>query len=480
MELESGLIRSHYGKLRVLVRLADSAVVVAALWLACLIYDHPWEMRHTVAAGLAVLLFQAVGDAVGVGRPWRVAPMSQQASKLLLAWLLVLPGLLSAAFFAKASEDYSRVTVGVWFLLAPAILMAWRTVMRLFLQEVRVRGRNTRTVAIVGATEAGERVAQEIRQNPWFGLRIIGFYDDRNEERCTVDHRSPDDEDERDPAELGGLRGNFDDLLEGARSGEIDAVYVALPLRADRRIRQLVTRLADTTASVHVVTDLLMSDLLRGGWSSVGGVPVLSVYETPFQGVNSWLKRAEDVLLGSVILALISIPMLVIAAAIKLTSKGPVFFRQNRYGLHGQPIRVLKFRSMTVCEDGAVVKQATANDARITRLGAFLRRTSLDELPQFLNVITGEMSIVGPRPHAVAHNELYRKQIPGYMLRHKVKPGITGWAQVNGWRGETDTLDKMAKRVEHDLAYIGRWDLLLDLKIIFLTVFGRDVRRNAH
>jgi putative colanic acid biosynthesis UDP-glucose lipid carrier transferase len=172
--------------------------------------------------------------------------------------------------------------------------------------------------------------------------------------------------------------------------------------------------------------------------------------------------------------------MMIIAALVKLTTRGPVFFVQRRYGLNGHEIPVIKFRTMTVAEDGATVQQATKNDRRVTRLGAFLRRTSLDELPQFLNVLAGHMSIVGPRPHAVAHNEHYRSRVQRYMLRHKVKPGITGWAQVNGWRGETETLDKMEKRVEHDLYYIHNWDLLLDLRIIFLTVFGRKVRSNAY
>jgi len=473
VELQPGLIRSHYGKLRLLVRLADAAAIVAALWLACAIYGHAWGPRHTIAAGLAALVFQVVGDTVGVTRPWRSAPMRQEIGRLLATWALTVPALLAVAFFAKASEEFSRVTVMLWFLLAPAALLVWRSGMRLFLQEVRARGRNTRTVAIVGATEAGERVAREIVSNPWFGLRIVGFWDDRTEERCQANQDGTLEE-------IAPIRGDFEDLVTSARNGDIDTIYVALPLRAEGRIRSILERLSDTTATVHVVTDLLLSDLLQSGFSNVGAVPVLSVYDTPFQGVNVWLKRAEDVVLGSMILSLISVPMLIIAAAVKLTSRGPVFFKQTRYGLNGQPISVLKFRTMTVCEDGGVVRQASKNDKRITPLGAFLRRTSLDELPQFLNVITGEMSIVGPRPHAVAHNEMYRKQIPGYMLRHKVKPGITGWAQVNGWRGETDTLDKMAKRVEHDLAYIRRWDLSLDLKIIFLTVFGREVRRNAY
>lgn len=196
-------------------------------------------------------------------------------------------------------------------------------------------------------------------------------------------------------------------------------------------------------------------------------------------GAWSLVKRAEDIVLSSLILLLIALPLLAIAAAIKLTSAGPVLFRQRRYGLDGRSIMVWKFRSMSVQENADVVLQATRNDARVTPLGAFLRRTSLDELPQFFNVLHGDMSIVGPRPHAIAHNEQYRKQVSGYMLRHKVKPGITGWAQINGWRGETDTLDKMRMRVEFDLEYIEHWSIWLDLKIILLTLFKGFVNKNA-
>lgn len=204
------------------------------------------------------------------------------------------------------------------------------------------------------------------------------------------------------------------------------------------------------------------------------------VYDSPFRGVRRVIKRLEDLVLGTFFLALFAPIMIVVALAIKLTSRGPVLFRQRRHGEDGVEINVLKFRSMKVMENGAAVVQAQRKDPRITRVGAFLRRTSLDELPQFLNVIAGNMSIVGPRPHAVAHNELYRTKIREYMRRHKVKPGITGWAQVNGLRGETDTLEKMVARVEHDLHYVRNWTLWLDLKIIFLTMFGRKVRQNAY
>jgi putative colanic acid biosynthesis UDP-glucose lipid carrier transferase len=222
-----------------------------------------------------------------------------------------------------------------------------------------------------------------------------------------------------------------------------------------------------------------MFNLLSARWSTIGEIPLISVHDTPFVGVDGWIKRLEDIVVGSMIVLLISIPMLVIAVAIKLTSKGPVFFRQRRYGLNGKEIRVLKFRSMTVMQDGPDVPQATKDDVRVTPLGKFLRRTSMDELPQFLQVITGKMSIVGPRPHAVVHNETYRSLIRGYMLRHKVKPGITGWAQINGWRGETPEVSWMENRIRFDLEYIRRWTLLWDLKIILLTVVGRKTNRNA-
>jgi putative colanic acid biosynthesis UDP-glucose lipid carrier transferase len=260
----------------------------------------------------------------------------------------------------------------------------------------------------------------------------------------------------------------------------VDLIYIAFPLRAEPRINELLRQLSDTTASVYLAADFFAFDLLHARWGTLGDVPIVSLRETPFYGVDGWLKRLEDLVLGSLILLIIAIPMLIIGLLVKLTSPGPALFKQRRYGLKGEVIDVIKFRSMTVTEDGANIRQATQNDPRVTKLGAFLRRTNLDELPQFLNVISGSMSIVGPRPHAVAHNELYRKKIQGYMLRHKVKPGITGWAQVNGWRGETDTLEKMEMRVEHDLDYIRNWSLLWDLQIILMTVVGSGARRNAY
>jgi len=260
----------------------------------------------------------------------------------------------------------------------------------------------------------------------------------------------------------------------------VDYVYIALSTQDGRRIEKLVSALAVTTVSVYVVPDMFVSDLLHARWTNFHGIPAIMVYETPFTGVDGWIKRLEDFFLGTLFLAIALVPMALIGVAVKLTSPGPAIFKQRRYGLNGEVVDVWKFRTMSVCENGEDVLQAKQSDPRITLLGKFLRKTSLDELPQLINVLQGRMSLVGPRPHAVIHNEEYRKLIHGYMLRHKVKPGITGWAQVNGWRGETNTLDKMEKRIEYDLEYIRNWSLWLDLKIIWLTVFRGFFGKNAY
>ena len=277
-------------------------------------------------------------------------------------------------------------------------------------------------------------------------------------------------------------QGDLDKLYANAQSGKLDIIYVTLPMAAENRVREILDKLGNTTATVFYVPDLFAFNLVSSRCVMMQGIPCFSVYGSPFdqEPLDSMLKRAEDVFLSSVILCLVLVPMLIIAIGVKISSPGPVIFRQKRYGIDGAPINVWKFRTMTVCEDGAKVTQATRNDSRIKPYGAFLRKYSLDELPQFINVLQGCMSIVGPRPHAVSHNEHYRKEISQYMLRHKVKPGITGLAQINGCRGETDTLEKMERRVAYDLRFIQNWSLLLDLKIIFLTFFQAFYKPDAY
>jgi putative colanic acid biosynthesis UDP-glucose lipid carrier transferase len=453
-----------------LTRLIDFALIYTALWLPTYARGEVWDQRSWVAATIAAVLFMVIGQSLRLYGSVRGARLKPQLVGAWGGWFVgVVPVLLFLLFMSKRSEDYSRIVVSSWFVLAPFLISVWRTTTTLGLRELRAHGYNTRAAAIIGMTEIGEQLSLQMQAMPSLGLRVYGFYDDRAEERC---HPIPES--------LGMYAGSLRDAVDAARTGEIDLIYIALPLRAEPRINDLLRKLSDTTASVYLVADFFVFDLLHARWGVLGGVPTVSLHETPFYGVDGWLKRLEDIVLGTLILMIFVIPMLIIGIAVKLTSSGPVLFRQRRYGLNGEVIDVLKFRSMTVTEDGSEIKQATEGDVRVTKLGTFLRRTNLDELPQFLNVIEGTMSIVGPRPHAVAHNELYRKKIQGYMLRHKVKPGISGWAQVNGWRGETDTLEKMEKRVEHDLDYIRNWSLLWDLQIIFMTVFGSGARRNAY
>lgn len=466
---ERGLLRSYESAVALIQRLADAGWIFLAEYVACHFYHQTWNSTNTIAALVAMLAFHFVAEVNGLYRSWRAAPMKHEVFQVLATWAIAAPAVLFVAFLTKTSATYSRFVTTTWFLLTPTFAITWRIAVRFALMEIRRHGRNSRSVAIAGLTHMAERIAQRITSDPYSGMHLVGFYDDRKPERR---HQLS--------GNYAELAGDLDKLVEDAREGRIDRIYITLPLKAEPRINSIVHRLADTTATVFVVADFLVFDLLHAQWSAVGDIPVVSIFDTPFHGVGGWLKRFEDIVLGTLILTLIALPMAAIALGVKLSSSGPIFFRQRRYGLNGRELRVLKFRTMTVCEDGPAVAQATKNDQRVTRFGAFLRQTSLDELPQFLQVLTGEMSIVGPRPHAVAHNEIYRSKIHGYMLRHKVKPGITGWAQVNGWRGETATLDKMEKRVEHDLQYIRNWGIYLDLKIIFLTIFGSKKSENAY
>jgi putative colanic acid biosynthesis UDP-glucose lipid carrier transferase len=431
--------------------------------------EQEWTALNTLASVMAIVTFQVVAEAQGLYRSWQGIPMRRELITTVVAWLTSIPVLLFLAFVTKTSEIYSRAISLIWFFGSAGALVAWRVAMRGALYQMRKRGGSTRSVAIAGATEIALNLARTLVSEPYSGMRLVGFYDDRNSDRRLAV-----------PPELGGVLGDLNQLVSDAREGKIDIVYISLPMRAESRINALVRKLGDTTVSAYVIADFFVFDLLHAQWTTVGDIPAVSILDTPFHGLGGWVKRLEDLIVGSLILLLIAVPMLVVAICIKATSPGPVLFRQKRYGLNGKEIRVLKFRTMRVMEDGATVKQATKDDPRVTPLGKLLRRTSVDELPQFLQVLTGEMSIVGPRPHAVAHNELYRSKIQGYMLRHKVKPGITGWAQVNGWRGETDTYEKMQKRVEHDLDYIRNWNLFLDIRIIWLTVFGSKTNQNAY
>ncbi|WP_426141908.1 undecaprenyl-phosphate glucose phosphotransferase [Pseudomonas sp. DWP3-1-2] len=463
-----GILHAHQSLLSVAHRLLDlSVIVLGGYW-----QSHQAPSVSSAEAWLlillAVLVFHWLSEFHQLYGSWRGERILRELTKVFNYWGLTFVILLSVDYLLLNHVQLPNNSQMAWFASVLAVLCGYRLLIRSVLHGLRRRGFNTRRVAIVGTGQVGERLAESICGASWMGLQLLGFYD-------VQPSRAPASGLSRQIPLLGDL----DQLIEDARQGRIDKIYITLGLDGQPHLHELVKGLSDTTASVYVIPDVFMFELLHARSESINGLASISIFDSPMDGAWSLVKRIEDILLSSVILLMIALPLALIAVAIKLTSPGPVLFRQRRYGLDGKPIMVWKFRSMNVQENGEVVRQATRNDSRITPLGAFLRRTSLDELPQFFNVLRGDMSIVGPRPHAVAHNEQYRKQVSGYMLRHKVKPGITGWAQINGWRGETDTLDKMQKRVEYDLEYIEHWSLWLDLKIILLTVFKGFLNKNA-
>jgi putative colanic acid biosynthesis UDP-glucose lipid carrier transferase len=449
-------------------RVVDIACIAGGLHIASWIpASVPLDFVFTCA--FAAVAYFIIAEITGVYRSWRGATDHREAMCVLATWGATCVAVMSSMIFSDRIAAMPRPVAIAWFLITPLLIITTHTVLRLVQKYRYLRGMNTRQFAIVGVNELGFQLARNVLDAPELGLRLTGFYDDRPAARLPSI-----------PNELGSFTGTIQELVEDAKQGKVDRIYIAFPMRAEDRIRRVLAQLSDTTASVYIVPDFFVFQMLHSRWTSIGGLPAVSVFEHPFYGVDGLLKRTTDFILASIALLLLAVPMCLIALAIKITSPGPIFFRQKRYGLDGREILVWKFRSMKVMENGGVVTQATKNDPRVTKLGAFLRKSSLDELPQLFNVLEGSMSLVGPRPHASAHNEQYRSQIEGYMLRHKVRPGITGLAQVNGWRGETDTLEKMAKRVEFDHKYIRDWSWFLDIQILCRTVLVLFGSKNAY
>jgi len=373
--------------------------------------------------------------------------------------------MLVLGFFLKVTQFYSRLVFSTWMVALPPLLAIERVGIRLTFRYFRARGWNFRHVVVAGRGPLAERLIEWLKANPWIGAKVHGFFDDKSSE----------------PLDSIPYLGPLNRLADYVKKNRIDQVYIALPVKAEEKIDKILEQLSDTTASLYIVPDLFLSDLFLGGQIiAVRDFALIGVWETPFMGVNRVLKRIEDLILATVGLLLCFPLMLFIGILIRLDSKGPIIFKQWRYGLDGRAVRIYKFRTMTVCEDGYDFKQAKQLDPRVTRIGAWLRRTSLDELPQLINVLQGRMSVVGPRPHAVAMNEEYRGKVPMYMLRHKVKPGITGLAQVSGYRGGTDTLEKIQKRVELDLEYMRSWSVWLDIKILGKTAIAVIKGDNAY
>ncbi len=440
--------------------LLDPMVLVASLWAVALWIDGHLGPRDVV---LSLIVFSLTFPGAA-----RLEMPAWRAMRHIIGGWVMLSGLLLV--FGYASHYVSEFDPDVlmhWWWVALVSQVAAYFALKAAAPMIRELQGPPRCVVLAGLNEQGVELAHRLTTDLYANVRLLGFFDDRTQMRVQN-------------AEAYPMLGKFVDMPEYVKKNHVDVIYLSIPMASQQRILNLLDALRDTTGSIYFVPDTFVTDLIQGRMDSVGGIPVVAVCETPFTGLNRIIKRSTDVVLSIFILLLISPLLLLIALLIKITSPGPAIFKQRRYGLDGSDIMVYKFRSMTVMEDGAAVKQAQKNDQRLTPIGGFLRRSSLDELPQFLNVLRGTMSIVGPRPHAVAHNEEYRKLIKGYMLRHKVPPGITGWAQVNGFRGETDTLDKMKGRIDHDLDYLRNWSLRLDLYIIFKTIWVVLKRENAH
>jgi len=428
----------------------DPLSLVISLWAVALYFEGELTGPYLI---LSVIVFSLTFP----GSPRLNSSWWQLLGDVAINWLWVASLLVVTGIATGYQKEFSREAMLVWLVGAPLVQIVGHLLLRIAAPYlVQLQGAPRRAI-IVGMNGQGVALASRVEETPYSRIEFAGFFDDRDIERldASSDYR---------------MIGRLAQLPKYVRDNNIQLIYLSLPMASQPRILQVLDELKDTTASIFFVPDMFVTDLIQGRTGSVCGMPVISVCETPFTGANGVVKRISDIVLSVLILLLISPILLLVAAAVKYDSPGPVIFRQRRYGLDGKEIVVYKFRSMTVTEDGSNVQQATKNDARITKLGALLRKTSIDELPQFINVLQGRMSIVGPRPHAVAHNEMYRKLIKGYMVRHKVKPGITGWAQVNGYRGETDTLDKMQGRIDYDLDYLRNWSLRLDLHIILRTV----------
>ncbi len=447
--------RSFLIALMVIVQtISPPLMAVAALYAVSRIWNLSFQPAAlaVVVVLIFVLLIRPPRD-LSSQLNWKPASLVLGA---VLQWLILLLVLLAIGHATGSIASYPHAALRAWALATPIFLVVGTLVVRQAMRRVVMSAVRSRKVIFAGYNRSSLALARRLERNAALRLKVEGFFDDRGADRLNMESDTR-------------LVGRLQDLAAFAKEHNIDVIFIALPMRHVQRVLDLLDDLRDTTASIYYVPDIFVFDLIQARSSELDGIPVVSLCETPFYGYRGIAKRLLDIVFSLGFLTCAMPALLVLALLVKLSSPGPVIFSQRRYGLDGQEIKIYKFRTMTVTEDGSKVLQASRNDKRITPIGGFLRRYSLDELPQFINVLQGRMSLVGPRPHAVAHNEQYRKLIKGYMVRHKVLPGITGLAQVNGARGETSKLEEMELRVKYDLDYLRHWSLLLDLKILLQT-----------
>ena len=432
-----------------------AVVAVASLYVTIVFFGIPFDRSSQAIIIVAVLCLILVQAPREVSTQLTSARISSIAD-VIFRWLLLLAVMLAIGYVTKSLTEYPRRIFMTWAVVTPIALIFSTLAMQEVMHHFLMNAFENRTAIFAGYNNSSLELARRLKSNPAMRLEVSGFFDDRSSDRLGLESDAK-------------LIGNLSDVSAYVKEHGTDVIFIALPIRHVKRVMNLLDDLRDTTASIYYVPDVFVFDLIQARSGEIHGIPVVAMCETPFYGYRGVTKRLTDIGLSVVILLLFLPLLLLIAVLVKVSSPGPVIFKQRRYGLDGLEIGVYKFRTMSVTEDGEEVRQASKADSRITRIGGILRRTSLDELPQLINVLQGRMSLVGPRPHAVAHNEEYRKLIKGYMVRHKVLPGITGLAQVNGCRGETSELEEMEARVNYDLDYLRRWTPLLDIKIILLT-----------
>jgi putative colanic acid biosynthesis UDP-glucose lipid carrier transferase len=447
---------SEPGVVFVLKSLLYPVSTVLTLGLCLLLTSEPLRGAYVL---IGVIAFVGTADLLE-GLSWHLPQKGawrRSLAKILPRWLLLVGFIWAILHLCGLNSSVDAGTLMTWALLTPLVLPSVQLSAQRLLVSTGAQQLKPRTAVIVGVTPQGRRLERVLHDYELYRTRVVGYFEDRAPERTPLPGMSP-------------VLGRVADLRDYVSKHRIDIVYITLPMTRQQRIIELLNSLQDSTASIYFVPDLSICEVVQPRFDSLNGIPVVAVCESPFYGLRGAAKRLTDIAIASIGIVLAAPLLLFVAVGVKLSSPGPIIFKQKRYGLDGEEIIVYKFRSMSVTEDGiGTYTQVRRNDERVTRFGRFIRATSLDELPQLFNVLEGSMSIVGPRPHAIAVNEQYRRLIPGYMIRHKVKPGITGWAQVNGYRGGDD-IASMTKRIEFDLDYLRHWSLRLDFLIILRTL----------
>jgi len=443
----------------------DWVGIIFAAWVAHRFYLGNWTLpgSYTSVVGVTVLLAALLFPRFDLYKVWRSASIFDEVRAISFAWVLLLFLLFAFAFTTQSGIKYSRGWIGIWATLGWVILVISRILLRVSLRWLRSHGFNQRHIVIVGSNSLGEEVVRRLVNSPWMGLQVAIFF-------CTEAH-IPQMKAYRVPVVVG-----TENIAEYVESKGIDQVWIALPFKDEDKVKSLLHDLRHSTVDIRYVPDLFGFRMMNYSVSEVAGLPVMDISVSPMDGINRIYKALEDRLLALLILLLISPLMVFLAIGVKLSSPGSVFYRQERVGWNGKTFMMFKFRSMPENVEGAGVQWGGAKHKHVTPFGAFIRKTSLDELPQFINVLKGDMSIVGPRPERPMFVEKFKDEIPDYMKKHLVKAGITGWAQINGWRGDTD----LTKRIEHDLYYIENWSVWFDLRIILLTVFKGFINKNAY